>query len=268
MPRVTLTRGFSRVGQLGILVAGVMTITGCDYWPPALQEEIGTLRTALNDALDEQERLKRELADLQSAQVALHPLKQQAVPMNGEPGNAQIHLPAPQIHPSLEPDSDQNPALQFAPIRRQAYVSLEVTDPPIRSPRVVQVQRLLRRHGIPLRIDGIYGPVTAAAVRGFQRSRGLTADGRANPPTITALRAGAAAPQMARPLWLQRPPLTGRDVRTIQRALRRTGHRLALDGHYGPETDVAVTRFQRKHGLEPDGIVGPRTWKALLGGRG
>lgn len=63
------------------------------------------------------------------------------------------------------------------------------------------------------------------------------------------------------------PHLTGRDVQTIQRVLRRTGHRLTVDGHYGPETDVAVTRFQRKHGLEPDSIVGPRTWKALVGDR-
>jgi murein L,D-transpeptidase YcbB/YkuD len=28
-----------------------------------------------------------------------------------------------------------------------------------------------------------------------------------------------------------------------------------------------VTRFQQRHGLEPDGMVGPRTWVALMGTR-
>jgi N-acetylmuramoyl-L-alanine amidase len=49
----------------------------------------------------------------------------------------------------------------------------------------------------------------------------------------------------------------------VQRALHRAGHRILVDGHYGPETDIAVARFQRKHGLEPDGVVGPQTWTVL-----
>lgn len=270
MTHVTLRGNCSRVARLGILVAGVMTVTGCDFWPPALQEEIDTLRAALNDALDKQERLKQELADLQSAQVVFQPDTSRTAPTNGRQEAPQGNLTISRIRPAQEQEPDQleQPlAPRFTPIRRQPYVSLEMTDPPIRGPRVAQVQRLLGRQGIPIRIDGIYGPVTAAAIRGFQRSRGLTADGRTNPPTMAALHGTATAPPMARQLWLQRPALTGRDVQTIQRVLRRTGHRLTVDGHYGPETDVAVTRFQRKHGLEPDGIVGPRTWKTLVGDR-
>jgi len=36
-----------------------------------------------------------------------------------------------------------------------------------------------------------------------------------------------------------------------------------LDGVYGPKTKAAVVRFQRDHGLIPDGIVGPRTLACL-----
>ena len=39
---------------------------------------------------------------------------------------------------------------------------------------------------------------------------------------------------------------------------------LSVDGSFGPATQTAVIAFQKAHGLEPDGIVGPKTWKALL----
>ena len=35
------------------------------------------------------------------------------------------------------------------------------------------------------------------------------------------------------------------------------------DGKFGPITEAAVRRFQREHGLVPDGIVGPRSWATL-----
>lgn len=40
---------------------------------------------------------------------------------------------------------------------------------------------------------------------------------------------------------------------------------VAVDGHYGPQTESAVDRYQHNHGLVTDGKVGPQTWKALFG---
>ena len=48
--------------------------------------------------------------------------------------------------------------------------------------------------------------------------------------------------------------------------LRRAGFPPGdIDGIYGPRTERAVQRLQRKAGLVVDGIVGPHTWGALRG---
>lgn len=36
------------------------------------------------------------------------------------------------------------------------------------------------------------------------------------------------------------------------------------DGEFGPDTERAVKEFQRDHGLDQDGEVGPATWAALI----
>ncbi|MFE2549697.1 peptidoglycan-binding protein [Streptomyces sp. NPDC059355] len=39
-----------------------------------------------------------------------------------------------------------------------------------------------------------------------------------------------------------------------------------VDGAFGARTASAVRRFQSTHHLDPDGVVGPRTWEKLLTG--
>lgn len=53
----------------------------------------------------------------------------------------------------------------------------------------------------------------------------------------------------------------GQDVEEVQKTLGLVGD--SVDGNFGPLTEAAVRRFQRDHGLVPDGIVGPKTWAAL-----
>ena len=52
----------------------------------------------------------------------------------------------------------------------------------------------------------------------------------------------------------------------LQKLLTQKGFRLTPDGIFGSNTDAAVRNFQRSRGLGIDGIVGPNTWTALLGG--
>ena len=39
---------------------------------------------------------------------------------------------------------------------------------------------------------------------------------------------------------------------------------LEVDGSFGPATQAATLAFQKKHGLTVDGVVGPKTWRALF----
>ena len=58
----------------------------------------------------------------------------------------------------------------------------------------------------------------------------------------------------------------GAFVREIQNQLLRAGMslpRYGADGIFGPETEMAVMRFQRKYGVRVDGLVGPQTLSKL-----
>jgi hypothetical protein len=53
------------------------------------------------------------------------------------------------------------------------------------------------------------------------------------------------------------------DVVREQKNLNRYGAHLDVDGHFGPLTEAATKAFQVKHGLSPDGQIGPNTKAAL-----
>jgi peptidoglycan hydrolase-like protein with peptidoglycan-binding domain len=57
----------------------------------------------------------------------------------------------------------------------------------------------------------------------------------------------------------------GVDVAALQYLLQAQGISVTADGVFGSGTAAAVRTFQSRHGLTPDGIVGPRTWDALAG---
>lgn len=59
----------------------------------------------------------------------------------------------------------------------------------------------------------------------------------------------------------------GENVRHLQRMLMAKDYglpRYGADSIFGNETVSAVKRFQKDHKLQIDGVVGPRTWTALM----
>ncbi|MEP7363470.1 MAG: peptidoglycan-binding domain-containing protein [Acidobacteriota bacterium] len=56
----------------------------------------------------------------------------------------------------------------------------------------------------------------------------------------------------------------GPAVSLLQQHLKNYGCHVAVDGQFGPKTEAAVREYQQGHGLVADGIVGPKTWQALL----
>jgi peptidoglycan hydrolase-like protein with peptidoglycan-binding domain len=143
-----------------------------------------------------------------------------------------------------------------------------MTSPPTISegatgPTVSWLQYLLVRRTLSdNQIDGIFGPITQAAVEAFQSGNGLAVDGIVGPLTWAAL--GGDGPE---------PPVldqgaTGDVVEKLQLALNEgrgdfapeSDPVLALDGIYGPLTASCVEGAQQLGGITVDGVVGLQTW--------
>ena len=136
-----------------------------------------------------------------------------------------------------------------------------------RGSAVAQLQRRLAATGwgaVDDLVTAEFDHGTARAVLGVQVAAGLLADGIVGPRTWAALDRGQ------RPRFLVKGTVQrgehGDDVRDVQAGLVRAGHRVTVDGDYGPQTERAVEHEQAQLHLAVDGRVGPVT-AAGLGGR-
>jgi murein L,D-transpeptidase YcbB/YkuD len=57
------------------------------------------------------------------------------------------------------------------------------------------------------------------------------------------------------------PPVT---VRSLQYLLVQHGAKIPVSGVFGVRTKAAVIKFQKAHHLTADGVVGAKTWNALI----
>jgi hypothetical protein len=130
--------------------------------------------------------------------------------------------------------------------------------------QVAGLQVALYRHGhYTGPIDGVQGPMTKQAIVAFQRKAGLEADG------VAGKRTRAALGKLGLPLFgkrMLRRGMVGHDVSVLQFLLAKRGlPPKRLNSNFGPATEELVRAFQRKAGLDADGIVGPATQAALVG---
>lgn len=135
-------------------------------------------------------------------------------------------------------------------------------------PEVVALRRRLRDAGFL--VDGaivpeseIYCDRTVAAVRDFQRDRGLTETGVCDDLCWTAL-LEASWNLGDRALMLRSPNVRGDDVAELQRILSRLGFDCGrIDGIFGPLAARALSDFQMNAGLDVDGVCHDSTVRTL-----
>ncbi|HEX9977459.1 MAG TPA: peptidoglycan-binding protein [Acidimicrobiia bacterium] len=124
---------------------------------------------------------------------------------------------------------------------------------------VRDIQDRLTALGFPVHPDppGSFREGTESAVRAFQESRRMAADGLVGRETWRTL-VDAGYTLGDRLLYHRMPMLHGEDVAEVQRNLNAIGFDAgAVDGIFGPETLRAVVDFQQNRGMAEDGIVGP-----------
>ena len=145
-----------------------------------------------------------------------------------------------------------------------AVIALGVAGPAVaaQSAKIAALQVALRAKGLYRgEVDGISGPMTRNALISFQRRNGIRATGKVG--HLTRCRLG----RLGLPLLGQRQLVGGRigwDVASLEFRLRRFGLPAAkIDGRFDAATTAALKRFQRSRGLDPDGIAGGRTFRAL-----
>ncbi len=117
-------------------------------------------------------------------------------------------------------------------------------------------------------LTGNFGNKTEDAVKKFQRSRGITADGIAGPKTLEAINNASKSGGSSTGKTLRKDD-TGELVRALQRDLAALGYYTGeVTGHFGDKTKTAVAKFQRSRNLRDDGVAGPDTQNAIIAALG
>ena len=151
-----------------------------------------------------------------------------------------------------------------------AYKTLEYGD---RGSEVKELQKALLSLGFdPNGTDGKFGSGTKAAVKAYQKSRGLTVDGKAGNITLSLLysevdsgassgsgSASGGEATSTNPNTLKYGS-SGSRVTELQNNLKKLGYSVGtVDGKFGAATKRAVIAFQSANGLTPDGLAGTQT---------
>ncbi len=119
--------------------------------------------------------------------------------------------------------------------------------------------------------DGNFGSKTTTALKAFQKKNGLTQDGIAGESTLKKLYSSSAKPAKDEAKEEDKKEddslkigAKGDAVKKVQQRLKELGYyNYPLDSQYGYRTANAIKAFQKKNGLEVDGVCGAATLKKL-----
>lgn len=123
--------------------------------------------------------------------------------------------------------------------------------------QIARLQSELRRRGYEVpAVTGTLTAETRAAIRAYQRDRGLAVTGLASADLLGRLGQEADDDAPAGP--------TPRQIAAVQRALNDRGYEAGpTDGVLGPSTRTAIRTFQSDGGMQPTGRVSPQLLAAL-----
>ncbi|WP_169923701.1 peptidoglycan-binding protein [Propionicimonas paludicola] len=118
--------------------------------------------------------------------------------------------------------------------------------------KVTALQYLLKKAGVSVSVTGKFDSATVAAVKKFQSSKKLGADGEAGPKTFDALfgsvKSGAS----------------GDGVSAAKTLLTLVGYPVASGTKLAGDTATSVKAFRTAQGLSASGDVDANTWKKLF----
>lgn len=119
-------------------------------------------------------------------------------------------------------------------------------------PKVTALQYLLTAAGKTVKVTGTFDSATEAAVKAFQKAKGLEADGQAGPLTLTALMSSTEKGQ------------DGPSAAALNVLLAQAGYATDPDATFGAVTLQSLTAFQSANGLEATGAANAKTWSRLF----
>ncbi len=164
----------------------------------------------------------------------------------------------------------------------------------VTSSALVAWQKQMGARGFGLTGTGFYGPLTKTAVISLQQQAGLEVDGKIGrqtwnaawttsfgptstpstpstptTPSVPANAENCSVGASAAPAWpgvQYNPGDTAAALQCWQKQMGSRGYGLVGTGYYGPATKAVVIGVQQRNGLNPSGILGPKTWAAAWEG--
>ena len=175
--------------------------------------------------------------------------------------------PSPEASPSAEPSP--TPTEKPSPTPSAALALFKEGD---KGPEIRDIQhRLLQLDWYDGDITPNFGPLTRAAVEGFQSKRGLPVTGAVDAKTLELLKGMTRQPTHDEMHNVLKPgPAlfksgdSGDEVKALQARLRQVGwYGGDVDGKYGEKTVEGVKGFQDKRGFPTTGEIDQRTLDKL-----